>query len=731
MILRRALSILAAPVLASVALATACSSSDSGTPASSTGGAGGAGGAGGGGAAGGTSCLVEGDKGASAKSPALLGTDCDPLSDRCGLPFPSNVYLVADASGKNPSGKAVQFGPSSLPKFHGSSDPVPPDLWLDSDGFSTGQAPMTHMLDATVTGLVGLDNLDASTKPDSATILMEADTGVLVPHWAELDSAPKHSEERAIMIRPAVRLKDATRYIVAMRRVKDSTGAVIPPTPAFQALRDGTPGCHPSVDLRREIYKDIFGKLDGAGVKKDDLQIAWDYTTATKENNTRWLLQMRDDAFAKYGTKPFKWRFADGTPADGNLKGVESPTMTESTDAVKFLNLKVTFPNYLNFAHSYDQGKPDEIPAMNFGPDGKPLQNGEFEWDVLVHVPRSIVQAGVEPHGILQNGHGLFGSRDEGKNGYMAHMANLHHYVGVAVDFYGFSEGDVPLATAMLGGEPQKLHGFIDRQIQGHVVQLLTMRFMMNQINDVLKDPMVGLTNPAMVDTSRRYYRGDSQGGIMGTAYMAISQDVTRGLLGEPGMPYNLLLNRSKDWPGYGIVLNGAYPDGRDIQILLGLIQMAWDRSEPNGYAPYMSENMLPGTPSHNVLIHAALGDCQVTPIGAELIARTIKAKSLNPAPRPIWGVDTADVIPAGGSGIVEWTFALPDAPITNTPPLACSNTHVGGSDQDPHDKVRRLTPAYDQSDWFFRTGEIKQFCKGICSCYDAMPEDGCDQFPQ
>ena len=63
------------------------------------------------------------------------------------------------------------------------------------------------------------------------------------------------------------------------------------------------------------------------------------------------------------------------------------------------------------------------------------------------------------------------------------------------------------------------------------------------------------------VDNALRAYRGDSQGGIMGTSYMGLSTDVTRGLVGEPGLPYNVLLNRSKDYAGYGLVLNSSYPN--------------------------------------------------------------------------------------------------------------------------------------------------------------------------
>ena len=106
---------------------------------------------------------------------------------------------------------------------------------------------------------------------------------------------------------------------------------------------------------------------------------------------------------------------------------------------------------------------------------------------------------------------------------------------------------------------------------------------------------------------------------------MALSTDVTRGLLGEPGMPYSLLLNRSAD---FGDLLRAAElrlsPSRATMQIVLGLVQMLWDRAEPTGYSALHPDDMLPGTPAHEVLLHVAIGDHQVTPLGAHIIARAI-----------------------------------------------------------------------------------------------------------
>ena len=97
-------------------------------------------------------------------------------------------------------------------------------------------------------------------------------------------------------------------------------------------------------------------------------------------------------------------------------------------------------------------------------------------------------------------------------------------------------------------------------------------------------------------------------------------------------MPYDLLLNRSVDFAPFFDALQIVYGGGHDIQLVLGLTQMLWDRTEPMGYAPYVAEDMLPGTPAHQILIHAAIGDHQVTPLGAHMVARARRRRTSSPS---------------------------------------------------------------------------------------------------
>ena len=162
-----------------------------------------------------------------------------------------------------------------------------------------------------------------------------------------------------------------------------------------------------------------------------------------------------------------------------------------------------------------------------------------------------------------------------------------------------------------------------------------------------------------MIDRSRLYYNGNSQGGILGGAATAVAPDWTRATLGVPAMNYSVLLNRSIDFDVYKPLLDPAYPDPLTQQLALSLIQMLWDRSEPNGYAHRMTDNPLPNTPAHEVLMNVAFGDHQVTTWQADVEARTIGASIHGPVVYDgrwpdvdvAWGIPQDRELPVHGLG--------------------------------------------------------------------------------
>jgi hypothetical protein len=142
---------------------------------------------------------------------------------------------------------------------------------------------------------------------------------------------------------------------------------------------------------------------------------------------------------------------------------------------------------------------------------------------------------------------------------------------------------------------------------------------------------------------------------------------------------------------------------------------MLWDRGEADGYAEHMTDHPLPGTPSHQVLMHVAFGDHQVSPVAAEVEARTIGARihapavaaGRNPDVAPYWGIPAIESYPYRGSAIVIWDSGTPYPPLTNTPPAGAAYG------RDPHSDPRNSAAARRQKAVFLTTGTVIDVCAG------------------
>lgn len=608
--------------------------------------------------------------------------ECDPLvPSACVLPFPSNRYLTDDAA--TPTKKHVLFPEGALPVPGAGKVVIKPDGFTQLDGFSPGLAPFTHLPGATVTGLPDPNSIEKSLEADCPTVIIDAETGERVPHFDELDMlvAPGYEDRRVFWVRPVVRLKDATRYIVAIRHVVGEDGKDLAPSLAFQALRDGTAYKHPSIDARRDLYADIFAKLEAAGVEKGSLQIAWDFTTASKECHTKDAVAMRDDALAVTG---------DAGPEYVVDNVVDAP----EEGIARVIDGHMTVPLYLD--------QPGTGGLLHRGADGLPEQNGTADYPFRVMIPDACTQG--TPCPLVQYGHGLLGDRGEIDAGNLKTFVKTYGYVMFATDWLGMSGDDTTtIANIIAEGDVSKFTTTAERGMQGFTNAILAMRLMSGAF---VTDPSATFNGASAIDPTQRYYYGNSQGGILGGALMALHLDVTRGILGVPGQPYNVLLHRSADFAPFFTLLKLAYKDPVEQNIALGLLQMLWDRAEPTGYTAYLrGGDRLPNTPDHEVLLHVAIGDHQVSPLGAHILARTVGAKSMTPAVRPIWGIEEA-AMPYEGSAIVEFDFGLPEAPITNEPPT---------EGDDPHGWVRKLPEAQKQMDAFLRTGQVIEVCPGVC----------------
>ena len=683
--MRRIFSVLAA---SSVLLASAgCSDDQSNENSPSQGGSGGSGGSGAGAGAGGAGALPGSD----------VQAYCDPIDPHyCGFPFPNSFYTREDAG--SPTGLRLAYDSNVLPRSAKNTETSAEEL-NRLDGFSPGVPMVTLMPGATMEGLPRHSNLDLSIAADAPTIIINAETGARVPHFVDLDQDRVGGKlvGGALMLRPVVRLDDGARYIVAIRNVKDAAGKTLAASATFQALLDDSEIGHAQAEARRDVFTDIFQKLDAAGVTKAGLQLAWDFTTASKEGTTGALIHMRDEAL----------KLIDD--ATHPLYTITKVTPDPDANLAFEIDGTISVPLYL------DEDKPGAM--LLFDEDGNPKVNDETPWvDVpfFMGIPKSA--SAEDPARLVLYGHGLLGSREEVHWGGHPVFMNDYNYAFFSTNLVGMSDdGDEGFIGAVLAdGKFHDLARMFDRLHQGALNYLALMRIISTRF---VQDETYGALLSS--DSSERYYHGISQGGIFGGVLMSIGTDFTRGTLGVMGQPYSTLLDRSVDFDTFKGILRIGYPNRLDQILLLNLAQGQWDRVEPNGYTPYLIDGSLPNTPAHSVLMRSALGDHQVTTIAAQVMARSVGAKHLDSGQRSLWGLEAISEAAPGQSAYVEYDFGLPEDPMCNTPQRLCD---------DPHGKLRKLTAARDQMDHFFRTGEIKNFCEGgNCSFPDlgGCPGDG------
>ncbi len=635
-----------------------------------------------------------GDGGLTADIPA----NCNPLGGiACITPWPSSVYEVDDASTATGHRLAIEDG--ALPT---NIDDIAIDssIYNDRDGFSFA-APIITAFAGGVDGsnLVSWRNYADSLTDASPTVLLEMPSGDRIAHFAELDlNAADDPDHQALFIRPAVRLKGGTRYIVAIRKsLAARGGGELPISPGFQALLDGTKTNHPLLEKIRPSYDGIFSALQDAGVPKDDLVVAWDFTTASDESMRSDLIAERDQAITQMGDAGANLTYEVTRTLDNSDPTIRSQIEGEF-DAPLFLTQDGAF----NFATTVARDA-----------DGVPEYQGMYRVPFVAIVPECAYLAENQPVGMVIYGHGLFGSSGEVGSGSQRLAADAGCRIIIGTDLRGMSERDVG-NTAVALNNLNKSPEFFYVVEQGLINEIA--------LEHIVRGPMAeGLfvddQGSSIVNPTDVVYYGNSQGGIFGTTFLAYDPFITRGVLGVAASNYSMMLERSSDWPNYGIILKGAYPDPLDQVIGLNLIQMFFDYTDPVSISNDLLTGAIPGTPTKQALLHMAVGDHQVSNIASEYLARAIGLPVLTPTPYTPYGIDetagpatSAMVIWDGGQG-----SGIPDG---NVPPTSA---------EDPHGMPRKQPAALRQMVEFWDNGDIIATCgtngDSACLCYDGKCE--------
>ncbi|MEZ4317720.1 MAG: hypothetical protein R3F61_09450 [Myxococcota bacterium] len=610
---------------------------------------------------------------------------CDPLDPSgCLFPYPSDYHLVDDPG--TPTGRRVDYGPTALP-VNLDDVQLDPTYWNEKDGYSINSNMLFFFEDGSIEGLHTWDAVGEYASADAKTVIVDLSTGERVPHWTELDASADDPAEAVYVMRLAIPLEFDHHYAVGVRGLVKASGGPVDVSPAFRALRDGEETTDWDVEHRRERFDaDVFPALEAAGFPRGELQLAWDFHTMSQENSLGRMVWMRDDALSDLPAAGPAYEVASVEDGDCTAEGATIGRTVE---------LRVEAPLYTEID--------DAGTLLTRDADGMPFRNGTTQFDVLVRIPCSVIE-NPGPSRVLQYGHGLLGSRYEARTGWLSRLADENGWIVVSTDWTGMSEDDVGEIVIMSAGDPSRFAIIPERGMQGMVQQLLVVPLMRGALMD---DPALQVGGTTLIDPSLVSYYGNSQGAIMGAAFMALTKEIPRGVLGVTGVNYGLLLTRSHDFDIYFLIFKQKFDDDRDIALLIqGLVQQVWDPAEGAGYLWAVNRDPLPDTPPKDILLHTAIGDGQVTTIGGQIQARAYGAKLVSPAYRDVWGVEEA---PSGfsGSALVEWHYS--DAALEepdNTPPEG----------PDPHECPRREPASYEQVRDFLVDGVVTHHCNGVCT---------------
>jgi hypothetical protein len=622
--------------------------------------------------------------GGCAAAPADPPAGCNPLiGDDCATPFPSSFYEVADPA--SPTGVRVAVAANVWPStatniaFRG-------DQLEGRDGFSPATPFIVYFKAGVDASQLPTDaDLTAALNAASPVQIIDLSNGTRVPLFAELDAGadPALGDRQSLLIRPMARLSSSGHYAVALVGLHDPKGRDLTPA-GFRALRDKGPLSKSLAPLKAG-YEALFSALAAAGVPRDrHLTLAWDVHTASDASSTSHLVGMRDTALT--------W-LAD---AGSHYTIVTAKDNDAATDPNLWRELVGTFdvPSFLT----------DDGPTATLNTDslGNPAVRATGTAPFVVHVPQCALTA-TRPLPIIVFGHGLFGTaQDELSSDYQKQLAQKLCMVQIGTDWIGLAQYDFQTVASNVLGDLNQFPIVSDRLQQAHLNAQVLVRLFLTQMKN---DPQLQANGHAISDGSEIYYYGISDGGIQGGTFMALSEDVTRGVLNVPGSTWNLMMMRSHDFTSLKVFLNSVYPDFLDQQILIAALQSYWDYTDPISFAPHVLAAPLPSSPPKRILVQEAIHDAQVPNLATRLLVRSLGIPGTN-LEEPVYAVDE---LPAPlDSAYTQWdVHPMPVPPDVNLPPP---------EDNGAHEAIRRLDPLVEQLRGFFKPdGQVTQTCNGPC----------------
>jgi hypothetical protein len=603
---------------------------------------------------------------------------CNPAAPEwdCFFPFPTDMFLTKDES--LPSGYRLEIPDLALPQLK-DGGPADPLVENALDGASTYPQIL-----ALLPSHVDADNLpthtdDASKSRDpyGPTLLLDTTTGELISHFAEVQLGFGETGPHLLAIRPLAPLAPQRRYVAAIVGVQNEENDRLFEAPeSFRALRDGDS----ELEALTTYYEAaVFAPLVEAGVSRDDLQLAWAFTTGSDAARLGKLMSIRDKVVNHFSTSAPVVTITDvvDDPAEHIARRIEGTFQV---------------PSFVT----------DELPGARLvlDTDGMPSAGAPFNVPFVVYIPRSVTD-NLETEGparLLQFGHGFFGSMGE-TGGFPTDFANEYRFVVMAVEWWGMSNDDRATLVEAISNNIVEAGRFVERTHQGMANALSLGYAARDGFRHLDAFQVDGKT---VFDPHHLYFLGVSQGHILGGVFAALSPLSRRIALNAGGAGMGLIMTRSRSFGLFRFLIDQVLASPFETQRMLCLLAALLDPIDPTSWGAYTRNRF-----DLRVLLQTGIGDTQVPSQSAHVHARTLGIPLLSPSPRAIPGLDTVEP-PYQGSALVEFDFGYTPDPTYDwlIPPI---ETEV-------HEALRRLPAAMRQMSAFFHPdGHVEGTCDGVC----------------
>lgn len=601
----------------------------------------------------------------------VVGVDdlANPIVPQVPLfPWPSDQYLVADPA--TASGRRVSLPTDLLPEG------ITPAMFAADDGFSR-VVPMLTYLPGGVDPSTLPDPHDegATLADDSPVIVVRSGTCERVPLLAEVDANAPNADTQALILRAHRALAPATRYVVLLRdTLRSAAGDPIEPSAAFLSLRDAESGGGEAVEAWRPAFRAVHATIEDLELDPGEIVQAWTFTTRSEDDVVAPALALQDQA----AVAPLdRYALDDVQYAEDGDKALVYGT--------------VGVPWFLDSDNRLVQDA-----------DGTPVVQETRDVPFLVTIPRTVTGP---REGVLV-GHGFFSSIEEPTWANLFDSLTLWQRPAFSTKFYGFAEEDLLATAGILGGGLEDADTIVHQQLQSHVDFTVLHRLATQVLPGVVKvDWGEGEISP--LAEGDLPWIGASNGGTQGLVILATSPVLSRSVLVVPGGGWSHMLTRAVQWKQFGPLFEGRYPDPRELQLVMSLLQNVLDPADSLNYAEHLLTERYPGrAPEVEALFIEAKEDSQVANMVTRWVARTAGFPLITPSPVDVWGLDTIEEPDPGvPHGYTIYDLGKPPNPEGNVPP----------EENGAHGQVRELESYKLQVGTFLDTGKVIHPCEGPC----------------